>query len=70
MLNEGISEGVSGGVNLLIELIQKNPGKRVPQLAKTLDIPAKTIERWIKQLKGEGKIEFKGSPKKGGYWKK
>ena len=27
----------------------------------------KTVERWIKQLKEEGKIEFRGSPKKGGY---
>ena len=69
-VNEGVSEGVSEGVNLLIELIQKNPGNRVPQLAKTLGIPAKTIERWIKQLKEDGKIEFRGSPKNGGYWAK
>ena len=66
-VNEGVSEGVSEGVNLLMELIQKNPGKRVPPLAKTLGTPAKTIERWIKKLKEEGKIEFRGSPKKGGY---
>lgn len=68
--SEGVSGGVSEGVNLLKEYIQKNPGKRVPLLAKTLGSPAKTIERWLKQLKDKGKIEFKGSPKKGGYWKK
>ncbi len=66
-VENGVNEGVNEGVNLLIELIRKNPGKRVPQLATTLGIPAKTIERWIKQFKEEGKIEFKGSPKKGGY---
>ena len=67
-VNEGVSEGVFEGVNSLLESIRKNPGKRVPQLAKILSIPAKTIERWIKQLKEEEKIEFRGSPKKGGYW--
>lgn len=65
---EGVSEGVSGGVNLLLKAIQKNPGKRIPQLAKIVNIPPKTIERWVKQLKNNGEIEFKGSPKKGGYW--
>lgn len=65
---EGVSEGVIGGVNLLLKAIHQNPGKRVPQLAKIVNIPPKTIERWVKQLKEEGKVEFKGSPKKGGYW--
>ncbi len=65
--SEGVSEGVFEGVNELLKYISKNPEKRVPQLAKALGSPAKTIERWVKQLKEEGKIEFKGSPKKGGY---
>ncbi len=65
---EGVNEGVIEGVNLLLKAIQKNTGKRVPQLAKIVHIPPKTIERWVKQLKEEGKIEFRGSPKKGGYW--
>ena len=74
-VNEGVSEGVSEGVNLLLESIRKNTGKMVPQLAKTLSIPAKTIERWLKNLKEERKIVYKGSRKKGGrkkggYWPK
>jgi len=32
-------------------------------------VSQRTIERWIKQLKNENKIEFKGAPKTGGYWK-
>jgi len=32
--------------------------------------PAKTIERWIKKLREKGKIEFRGSKKAGGYYKK
>jgi ATP-dependent DNA helicase RecG len=64
----GVSGGVSGGVNSLFNYIKNNPGLRVVNFAKTLNVPTRTIERWIKQLKEEGKIEFKGSPKKGGYW--
>jgi len=30
----------------------------------------KNIERWLKQLKTENKIEFKGAPKTGGYFAK
>ena len=52
----------------LYDYIKKNPGKRIPYFGKGLKIPAKTIERWIAQLRKEGKIEFKGSPKTGGYW--
>jgi ATP-dependent DNA helicase RecG len=32
-------------------------------------VSQRTIERWIKQLKNENKIEFKGAPKTGGYYK-
>jgi len=28
----------------------------------------RTIERWLRKLKNEGKIEFIGSSKTGGYW--
>ncbi|MBI2145726.1 ATP-dependent DNA helicase, partial [Candidatus Woesearchaeota archaeon] len=64
----GVSGGVNGGVNDLYEYIKKHPAGRVIHLQKALGVPRRTIERWIKQLKEEGKIEFKGSSKKGGYW--
>ena len=67
-VNGGVSEGVSEGVKRLLEFIKKNPGKRIPFFKRELRIPAKTLERWLKQLKEEGKIKFKGSPKKGGYY--
>jgi len=31
-------------------------------------VTKRTIERWIKQLKDENKVEFRGSSKMGGYW--
>ncbi len=37
-------------------------------LAEKMRTSPKNIERWIKQLKNEGKIEFRGSPKTGGYY--
>jgi len=33
-----------------------------------LKISKRTLERQLKKLKDEGKIEFKGSAKTGGYW--
>ena len=68
---EGVSGGVSGGVNpeldQLLELIQSQPGLRVTELVSQTGKPARTIERWIKQLKDSQHIEFRGAPKTGGY---
>ena len=36
-------------------------------IAILLDIPLRSTERWLKQLKAQGLIEFKGIPKTGGY---
>ena len=35
---------------------------------KKLHIPVKTLERWIKQLRDERKVVFKGAPKTGDYY--
>ena len=56
------------GVNSLVEHIRLNPGQRVPHFERALNVPKKTLERWINKFKKEDKIEFKGSPKSGGYW--
>jgi ATP-dependent DNA helicase RecG len=65
---EGVSEGVSEGVISLFEYIGNNPGQRVPAISQALNIPSKTLERWLKKLKNEGKIRYEGSAKSGGYW--
>ncbi len=64
----GVNVGVNVGVESLLEHIRNHPGQRVVQFANAFGITTRTIERWIRQLKEEGKIEFRGSPKKGGYW--
>ena len=65
---EGGNEGVFEGVNSLVEHIRLSPGQRVPHFEKALNVPKKTLERWLKKLKEEDKVKFKGSPKSGGYW--
>jgi prophage antirepressor-like protein len=44
------------------------PGKRIASIAGEINRPPKTIERWIKKLRDEGKIKFRGSRKTGGYY--
>jgi len=67
-ISEGITEGITEGINLLLEHIQSAQGRRIPQMADRLGIPAKTIERWIADLKRQGRIEYRGSKKAGGYY--
>jgi ATP-dependent DNA helicase RecG len=51
----------------LLDSIRERPGLRIPELSGLIQIPPKTIERWLKQLRDQEKIVFKGAPKKGGY---
>lgn len=64
------NEGVSEGVNLLFNQIRTKPGKRAPFLVNELLVPVKIVERWLKILRDDHKIEFRGAPKSGGYWLK
>jgi ATP-dependent DNA helicase RecG len=63
-------EGISEGVNALLEFIRKTPGLRLPQISKAMGVPVHTLEHWINELRIKNRIEFKGSPKTGGYRKK
>lgn len=58
----------SEGVKSLYQCIKDNPGRRTPDYSKMLNVPVKTLERWVQRLRKEQKIIFKGSPKKGGYY--
>lgn len=69
-VSEGVTEGVTEGLKSLLEFIQGTPGLRAPQISSAMEIPLTTLEHWIKQLRRQGAIEFRGSPKAGGYHRK
>jgi len=56
------------GVNGLRSYIQSHPGQRSSEMVDALNTPLRTIERWLKQLKENGSIEFRGAAKTGGYY--
>jgi ATP-dependent DNA helicase RecG len=67
-VNVGVNIGVNVGVKEVYEFIKINQPIKANAIAKNFsDVTQRTIERWLKQLKDEDKIEFKGSPKVGGY---
>ena len=62
------TEGVSEGVNLLYQTIKENPGLRIPELSTKMHVPVKTLERWVRQLRRNNRVVFKGTLKTGGYY--
>jgi len=57
------------GVNGIYEFILKHQPVRTIMIAQNFtSVTQRTIERWIKQLKDEKKIEFRGSPRTGEYF--
>jgi ATP-dependent DNA helicase RecG len=62
------AEKVSEGVARLLDCVREQPGVRIPEISQRLQVPAKTIERWIKKLRDENRVVFKGAPKTGGYF--
>jgi len=66
--NKEANGGVSERVSTLLAIITQQPGLRVLSLAEKLQTSAKNVERWLKQLKENNEIEFRGAPKTGGYF--
>ena len=67
-VNQNIDEGVNEGVKLLLDAIRNSPGKRANELATFIGRSVQSVERYVKTLKAEGKIQFVGAPKTGGYY--
>lgn len=67
------SGGVNGGVNistevLVLNAVTESPGLNAPALSRQIQKPLRTVQRYLKKLVNNGKIEFRGVPKTGGYW--
>jgi len=67
----GVSGGVSGGVNpeleAVLDFVARHPGCRLPAIIEGLDMAERTVERHLQALRKQGRIEFAGAPKTGGY---
>ena len=68
LFKKRVNGGVNGGVNEIFDFIVDNPGYNAKKISERFGISLRTTERLLKQLKDKNKIEFKGSPKKGGYF--
>ena len=49
-------------------MLYKEGGIRTVDIANLIDIPVKSIERYVKQLRDSGIIEFRGAKRTGGYY--
>ena len=68
IVTEGVTEGVKGKLTELLQALHGKEGLKTDDYAEILGIPKKSLERYIKQLKEAGLIEFRGAPKTGGYY--
>lgn len=55
-----------GGVKELL-VFGKNPGLTAKAISEAMGTPLRTVERWLKTLREQGKIEYQGAPRTGGY---
>ncbi|RZF58570.1 ATP-binding protein [Sphingobacterium corticibacterium] len=64
----GVSEGVNAELRKLIALIDATPGMNAKQLSSAIGKGHSTVERYLKILRENQLIEFRGAPKDGGYY--
>lgn len=67
--DEGINEGINKLESLILTFLEKKPGAKGYEIAEYIQKGAATTERYLKSLNKE-LIEYKGSRKTGGYYKK
>lgn len=67
---EGINEGINELESLILTFLKKKPGAKGYEIAEYIQKGAATTERYLKSLKDKELIEYKGSRKTGGYYKK
>ncbi|RHI90268.1 hypothetical protein DW150_11800 [Phocaeicola vulgatus] len=68
--DEGINEGINELESLILTFLEKKPGAKGYEIAEYIQKGAATTERYLRSLKDKELIEYKGSRKTGGYYKK
>lgn len=64
------NEGVNELESLILTFLEKKPGAKGYEIAEYIQKGAATTERYLRSLKDKELIEYKGSRKTGGYYKK
>ena len=68
-INDPVGETISDAINDAInDAIKSRPGVKKVELVKIIGKSKPTIERAIALLKQQGRIEYRGSKKTGGYF--
>jgi ATP-dependent DNA helicase RecG len=66
--SEPVSGEMSGEMSgEILKSIQNNPKITIPELAQIFDVTDRTIERYLRKLRKENKIERVGSTKSGSW---
>jgi len=65
---EKIEESGEKTKEVILHLLTQNPRTTIKELSEAIQLTASAIEKQLRKLKREGKIERLG-PDKGGYWK-
>lgn len=70
--DEGVNEdeGINELESLILTFLEKKPGAKGYEIAEYIQKGAATTERYLLRLKDKELIEYKGSRKTGGYYKK
>ena len=65
---ESLNVSVKQRMSAILTAIHKNPGLRTTAISTSTGIPAKSVERYLSDLKKVGIVIYKGSANSGGYY--
>ncbi len=60
--------GANGGLDRVLAFVRQSPGLNAKQISRQLEIPKRTLERYMQRLVFDKRIEFRGAAKNGGYF--
>lgn len=64
----GVKNGGIKTETKLLDYIKANPGCNTPKMVSELNLATRTVQRYLKKLTDEKKIEFRGAPRNGGFY--
>lgn len=67
-VNETVNETANETVNSVLSIKRERPGIKMPAVVSAIGKSRASIARAIAELKAAQIIEFRGSPKTGGYY--